>query len=191
VRLFVAVWPPPEVLDEIAGIARPAAPGVRWTTADQWHVTLRFLGEMETPGPVVDALTAVALPSADGILGEVVQRLGRGVLCVAVDGLDSLAGAVTSATAAIGRPPEPRPFHGHLTIARDRGARGARGARGTGTGGERDTRDTQGARGTDLRHLAGARLASHCFTVSSVAVVRSQLGGTGARYETLAEVACG
>ena len=29
---------------------RPARPGLRWTTEDQWHVTLRFLGEMETAG---------------------------------------------------------------------------------------------------------------------------------------------
>ena len=170
-RLFVAAWPPASVLDEIASIERPTVAGVRWTARDQWHVTLRFLGEMDSADPVLEALRAVALPAADAALGDRVERLGRGVLCVTVGGLDRLAGAVTVTTAALGRPPETRPFHGHLTLAR---------AQGRGRGG----------RGADLRPLAGAPVAPHRFAVSSVAVVRSHLGQAGAHYETIAEVAC-
>ena len=38
------MWPPPEVVARLAALARPTVEGVRWTTPEQWHVTLRFLG---------------------------------------------------------------------------------------------------------------------------------------------------
>ena len=44
---------PAEVLDQIGASPRVYLPGVRWTTRDQWHVTLRFLGSAD-----VDAVTA-------------------------------------------------------------------------------------------------------------------------------------
>jgi len=46
-RLFVAALPPPAVVDALRGAVRPlrlAAPGLRWSPPDQWHVTLAFLG---------------------------------------------------------------------------------------------------------------------------------------------------
>ncbi|NIR41602.1 MAG: RNA 2',3'-cyclic phosphodiesterase, partial [Actinobacteria bacterium] len=46
-RLFVAVWPPPSVVDLLARLPRREEPGVRWTTEAQWHVTLRFLGRAD------------------------------------------------------------------------------------------------------------------------------------------------
>ena len=42
-RLFVAVWPPDDVLDRLAVLPRPEVDGLRWTDQDHWHVTLRFL----------------------------------------------------------------------------------------------------------------------------------------------------
>lgn len=166
-RLFVAVWPPELVLDAIGHLPRPTVAGVRWTTTDQWHVTLRFLGEVAEWAEVVDALDNTALPAAEAQLGDGTGRLGRGVLCIDVHGLGPLASAVTAATAALGRPPEERPFHGHVTLARASRPGGA-----------------------DLRSLAGASIEPHRFPVRSVAVVCSHLGRAGARYETLAEVAC-
>ena len=64
-RLFVAVWPPDEVLDAIAALPRADEPGVRWTRRDQWHVTLRFLGSAEIEAAVAALHTVVwpALPS--------------------------------------------------------------------------------------------------------------------------------
>ena len=58
-RLFVAVWPPYEVVNSIAALERPPLPGLRWTTPDQWHVTMRFLGDVDDGS--VPALVA-ALP---------------------------------------------------------------------------------------------------------------------------------
>jgi 2'-5' RNA ligase len=167
VRLFVAVWPPAPVLEEISRLPRPPTAGVRWTTSDQWHVTLRFLGELASSEEVVEALSATSPASVEAQLGDVVRRLGSGVLCVDVHGLGPLAEAVIAATAMMGRPPEARPFHGHLTLAR------------------------AARRGPDLRRLAGAPVQPCRFAVHAVAVVRSHLGRAGARYETVAEVPCG
>jgi len=157
VRLFVAVVPSGPALAEVARLDRPEAPGVRWTTPDQWHVTLRFLGEVEDPGPVAAALDDAALAVATGSLGPRVAALGSAVLMVPVTGLDALAGAVVSATADVGRPPGDRPFRGHVTLARAR-------------------------RGASVRRLAGAPVTAS-FRVDEVRLVRSRLGPGGARYE--------
>jgi RNA 2',3'-cyclic 3'-phosphodiesterase len=45
-RLFVALLPPPPVQAELAALAAPV-PGVRWTPAENIHLTLRFLGETD------------------------------------------------------------------------------------------------------------------------------------------------
>ncbi|MER3453020.1 MAG: RNA 2',3'-cyclic phosphodiesterase, partial [Acidimicrobiia bacterium] len=50
-RLFVAVWPPEEVLDVVAKLPRPGVVGLRWTSREQWHVTLRFFGSVPEPAP--------------------------------------------------------------------------------------------------------------------------------------------
>jgi RNA 2',3'-cyclic 3'-phosphodiesterase len=141
-RLFIAVHPPERLLDQVDELLRDlgvsaghpsqadhrsgptghhARYGVRWTTRAQWHVTLRFLGEVDHPAPVIDALDGADLGSMGPIIasmGPAVERLGTAVLCIPVSGLDRLASAVTRATAELGRPPETRPFRGHLTLAR-------------------------------------------------------------------------
>jgi len=48
-RLFVAVAPPAEVLDELDAACAPLRAGredLRWTSREAWHVTLAFLGEV-------------------------------------------------------------------------------------------------------------------------------------------------
>jgi 2'-5' RNA ligase len=157
-RLFVAVRPPDDVLDIVAGLRRPERAGVRWTTRDHWHATLRFLGEVDDPAPVAAALDAAPLSAAAASLGPRVAVLGRGVLMVPVEGLDDLAAAVTEVTRAFGRPPPDRPFRGHLTVARAR--RGA------------------------VRDLAGEAVDVR-FPVGDVRLVRSHLGRDGARHEDL------
>ncbi|MZE53164.1 RNA 2',3'-cyclic phosphodiesterase, partial [Streptomyces sp. SID5770] len=51
-RLFAAVLPPPERLDELGQVVDrlhrlPGADGVRWTARAGWHLTLAFMGEVE------------------------------------------------------------------------------------------------------------------------------------------------
>jgi 2'-5' RNA ligase len=172
VRLFVAVSPPENVMEMLRGIERPGDPRLRWTTPHQWHVTLRFLGEVEAPQPVADALRLVPEALVAGGVGEVWATLGpkvawfpgRQVLHVPVSGLDALAQAVMDGTARWGRPPEDRPFSGHLTLARARGR-----ARGPAS-------------------LAGASLGA-AWPVAAFTLVSSVLGARVSHYETLATVA--
>ena len=128
-RLFLAVWPPSAVVEQLAALPRPVQPGVRWVPDERLHLTLRFLGEAD-PDAVTSALADLRLPAAEATLGPVVSRLGRNVVVVPAAGLDDLAAVVREATAAIGRPLDPRPFAGHLTLARlkQRAACGVAGA---------------------------------------------------------------
>jgi RNA 2',3'-cyclic 3'-phosphodiesterase len=161
-RLFVAVWPPSEVLDLLAGLPRAEQPGVRWTTPDQWHVTLRFLGAAD-PDEVSAALRPLGdrLAPVDVVMGPRVGRLGRGVLVLPVAGLDAVAAAVVDATRHLGQPPEPRPFLGHLTLARLKGA--------------------PACGLTDRVVRAG-------WIATELALVRSDLHPHGARYTTVSTV---
>lgn len=157
-RLFVAVWPPADVLDALGALHRPVAAGGRWTRRDQWHVTLRFLGPAD-PDEVTSALAGLRHAPVEAVVGPEVGLLGEGVVQVPVAGLDSLAKAVVSLTAGLGRPPEDRPFVGHLTLARVAGEPPA------------------GVLGQSL---------STSFPVDAVALVTSELGGNAARYTTVA-----
>jgi 2'-5' RNA ligase len=107
-RLFVGVWPPQDVLDQIEALPRPD--GARWTRRDQWHVTLRFYGEVEDPEPCVAELRAVAAQHGARAVtvGPATKLLGRGVLMIPVRGLDDLGTAFGNDK-----------FTGHLTLARD------------------------------------------------------------------------
>jgi 2'-5' RNA ligase len=65
VRLFVALVPPDEVVEDLAEFLgprqeAPEASAMRWTAPDQWHVTLAFMGDV-----------------ADRHLDELAERLGR------------------------------------------------------------------------------------------------------------------
>ncbi|QRN80912.1 MAG: RNA 2',3'-cyclic phosphodiesterase, partial [Nocardiopsis sp. BM-2018] len=45
--LFLALWPSDEARDQLARAvraARTSAPELRWTPAQEWHLTLAFLG---------------------------------------------------------------------------------------------------------------------------------------------------
>ena len=134
---------------------------MRWTTRDQWHITLRFLGDVDDPAPVEEALRAVPLPSATMRVGPAVAALGRHVVMLPVGGLDDLARAVIEATASYGRPPEDRPFRGHLTLARVKHGSASR--------------------------AAGTPFEAGC-PVEQVELFRSDLHPDGARYERLAAV---
>lgn len=163
-RAFVAVWPPPDVVESLAGLPRPEVGGLRWTTPEQWHVTLRFLGEVEEEAATEAFDSIVASGPVSAELGPVTGRFGRRILHVPVSGLEGLAAATVAATAGIGHPPEDRRFAGHITLARARHPRGV-----------------------ELRPLAGAPIAGR-WVVPEITLVASRLGGAvdrGARYEVV------
>jgi RNA 2',3'-cyclic 3'-phosphodiesterase len=148
------------VLTRIAELPRLSEPGVRWVPAAHWHVTLRFLGDADAER-VVSALEEVSAAVRPGrpieaVMGPEVARLGRQVICLPVSGLEALAALVSRATADVGEPVDPRPFRGHLTLARLR-HRGACG-------------------------LSGHALQA-TFAVREMELVSSVLGRSGARHE--------
>lgn len=52
-RLFAALVPPTDVLDELAAYLTPhqaAWPDLRWVRPEAWHVTLAFYGELDERG---------------------------------------------------------------------------------------------------------------------------------------------
>jgi RNA 2',3'-cyclic 3'-phosphodiesterase len=162
VRLFVAVEVPEAVRRAVGAIERPAGDDVRWVDPASWHVTLRFLGEVDGPEPAVAALGDVRGDGTTAVVGRTPRRLGPTAVVLAVEGLGDLASAV--ATAFVGLPgDERRPFTGHLTLGRLR----------------RPGRWPAGG--------VGVLPAEVSWPVGEVALVCSHLGGgRPARYEVLA-----
>jgi 2'-5' RNA ligase len=136
VRLFVAVVPPPEVLDELeAAVAplRPGWPALRWTGMPAWHLTLAFLGEV---GDDTAAALGPRLERAAGRHPSLPVSLAGGgafpgpararVLWTGLRGdrraLGALAGSVAAGARRAGAPPpdEGRRFKPHVTLARCR-----------------------------------------------------------------------
>jgi 2'-5' RNA ligase len=103
---------------------------VRWVRPESYHVTLRFLGEIEAARAAI--LARSVAEAAAGVapfelrLGEVApfpsaRRPQVIVATVAPEApLAALAGAVEAALARAGVAPEPRPFRPHLTLGRVR-----------------------------------------------------------------------
>lgn len=106
-RLFTAMWPSAEAVAAIERIERPEHPAVRWTTRDQWHLTIRFHGEVADAdvSVLVESLHELAATTAPRtvVLGPATRRVRRSVLVVPAIGLDDLT------------------EHAHLTLARARG----------------------------------------------------------------------
>lgn len=126
-RLFVASPLPGSVRERLdRGLAplRSARRDVRWSDPAGWHLTLAFLGEVPSLGPVIDAVHPIALrhaPSRLRLAG--VGRFGNRVLWVAVadeppEALGRLAVDVVASLQDAGFLIEERPFRAHLTLAR-------------------------------------------------------------------------
>ena len=153
-RCFVAVWPNADVVEALAALPRPAIDGLRWSGQDQWHVTLRFFGELD-PGDVGLATEAVGL-AAQGLDQPIVVHggpgtrfLGPGLVIWPVEGLRPAAEAVERVSAHIGQPLPGRQFFGHLTIAR-------------------------GRRGADLRRERHILVAAFLFLAGDLGVARTK-----------------
>jgi 2'-5' RNA ligase len=156
-RLFVAAWPTPGVAELLAEFDRPNEPGVRWIPRENWHITLRFIGDAAID-EIASRLGEAALPRSVAQLGPAIGRLGRRQLVIPAAGVDALAAAVRTATAGIGHVDRHR-FRGHLTVARL-------------------PPNTESA-------VAGQPIRGE-FEIAEVALVTSELLATGAVYRTVA-----
>ncbi len=161
------------------GDPKPVAPAqrLRWTSSEQWHLTLAFLGEVD------DAVVAKLRPRLErAVARHPAQRLaiaGGGafpsprkarVLWAGLRADNRTLGALAASVAAAARragapsPDEERRFRAHLTLARCR-----------------DITDLSGLTTT----LAG--FAGQAWTADSVRLVRSYLSTGPPRYETAGE----
>ena len=158
----MAVWPPADVVASLAALPRPDVAGLRWTSPEQWHVTVRFLGEADVEEAVAGFRAIEAPGRVIAEAGPCTGHFGRRVLHVPVAGLGPVATATVTATAGVGEPPPERPFAGHLTLARARDRRGV-----------------------DLRPLSGVPVGGR-WPVEELTLVASRLGGRSpARYEVV------
>ncbi|WP_084965697.1 RNA 2',3'-cyclic phosphodiesterase [Thermoactinospora rubra] len=175
-RLFAALIPPDEVLDEVAEAIAPyvgQVPGLRWPDRATWHITLGFFGEVAeevVPELEVRLARAVrrhhALDLAFAGFGAFASPRRARVLWAGVEG-DSAVRLADSLKAGARRAgavqTDDKRFHAHLTLARAK---------------------TE----LDLRPLVESLAGFHGSTwrASTVHLVRSHLGPR-LRYESLAE----
>lgn len=136
-RVFAALVPPPEAVEHLDGFLQPrrAVADYRWTPAEQFHVTLAFMGKAEEwrvdayveslagslarvpvatariAGPIAFPNPAEARVLAAGVVPE---SEGGGAV------LTRLAGRARGAAVAAGIEVDGQRFRPHLTIARMR-----------------------------------------------------------------------
>lgn len=134
-RMFVAIVPPDDVLEDLGEFLRPrqeAEQGFRWTAPDQWHVTLAFMPDV--PDRALDDLVARLERAAARRTpfsltvagGGAFPNAGRAKVLFAgleVGDEEELRRLKTGARAAAnkaGADAEGGHFHPHLTLARVR-----------------------------------------------------------------------
>jgi len=139
-RAFFALEPDPAsrraagvVRDALA--SRPHGDGVKWVRDDEFHVTVRFLGQVAaaTVAPLVERVGAQLrdVPgfdlALDGLHAFPTPRRPRVIVLDLEPAApaERLAAAVERGVLEAGFAPEDRPFHGHLTLGRVRRGRRA------------------------------------------------------------------
>ncbi|MEU0467362.1 RNA 2',3'-cyclic phosphodiesterase [Amycolatopsis sp. NPDC006131] len=155
--LFSAVLPPAAVVEtltaEVAGL--PRLDGVRWSSPDNWHVTLGFYGEDDARARADWLRPRLAGMSAPRIWLEGAGTFTR-VLYLGVYGE-----GITELGLAAGAGEEGRAYLPHLTLARTR---------------ERVPAELE-------RRLSGYR--SEMWTAAEAVLMRSQRSADGVRYVAL------
>ncbi|AEY90048.1 RNA 2',3'-cyclic phosphodiesterase [Streptomyces olivaceoviridis] len=186
-RLFAAVLPPGDVVEELAAeVTRlrrlPGAGRLRWTARPGWHFTLAFYGEVadDVVPALSDRLARAAHRTAPfplSLAGGGQFGRGRALWTGArgdVEALRLLADRAEAAARKAGVPMgEHRRYTAHLTLARSRDA-------------------------VDVRPYVAAltEFAGESWTVADLALVRSRLPTSGVpgeqpRYEVVERWALG
>ena len=130
IRLFVGLSLPEDLCDKLSAMCG-GIPGARWVPEENYHLTLRFIGEV--PGwqaqEVDEALAGIRAPGFDLTLRGVgtFQKAGRiAALWVGVEKTEPLLflqAKVETALQRIDLEPERKRFAPHVTLARtDRAA---------------------------------------------------------------------
>jgi len=172
--LFVAAYPPPDVCADFAravralSVGQPRPPGrsVRLAPADQWHLTLAFLGDV--PDAKVDSAVSAVVSTA-ALHGPATVRIagggtfGRGRFTILWAGLTGEIERVRALSAELRRclrrgklPYDTKPMRAHITVARP------------------GDRLTPAERAADLAALAAYE--GPAWTVDEIRLMRSHLG---------------
>ena len=132
-RMFVALVPPPEVVEDLSEFLAPrreAGTDLRWTDDEQIHLTLAFLPEVAEAG--LDRLTEALGERLSAIDPAAVRLVAGGafpnpyaarVLFAGAEPqpwLATLARAVRHTASHAGATVDGGPFHPHVTLARMR-----------------------------------------------------------------------
>jgi len=128
-RLFAAVALPRRICQALSFL-NGGVPGAHWAGEDQFHITLRFVGEVDGPtaSDVADALADIGgAPFTLGVRGVGHFDKGRTptVLWAGVENaapLFRLHEKIDRAMVRLGLPADPRKYHPHVTLARLKGA---------------------------------------------------------------------
>lgn len=169
----------------MAAPLRAAAPRASWVRPGNFHLTLRFLGDVE--GDRVREIGDAIAAAAAGVNGFELALRGLGAFPAAEeprivwvgasgDNLGALAAAVDGALERIGIPREARPFSGHVTLGRLRDERGVGSKR-------RGGMATQRALARALGEGAAAEVGR--TRVTHIALMQSQLAPGGSVYTEL------
>ena len=173
-RLFVAIDPPEAAKDALLA-AMGGVSGARWQRRDQLHLTLRFIGEVDTrtANDIADALAGIRHPAIAVSAGRrgFFDRRGRiDALWVGAepqDALKALHNKVDRALARIGIAPDTRTYLPHFTLARL----------------------AHGAGSVDAFLNGGGAAAFPPFLADSVTLFESRLTDAGADYSAVARFA--
>jgi RNA 2',3'-cyclic 3'-phosphodiesterase len=127
-RLFTALEIPRLVAGDLAAL-RGGVQGARWIDAENYHITLRFIGDVDDAlgHDVALTLAAIRRPSVSITLEELSSFGGDKPRALVVkaradQALAELQAEQERLLRRIGIAPEPRKFVPHVTLARLRGA---------------------------------------------------------------------
>ena len=126
-RLFVALRPPSVIRQACLTAMEDGPPGWAWQDAEQLHLTLRYIGDVDRPvaEDVAAALGSVHAPPIDLALCGVgwFDHGPRGALFARLAPVEPLAALHTKLDRALvraGLEPERRAYLPHITLARRR-----------------------------------------------------------------------
>ncbi len=128
-RLFSAIEIPRPLAERLT-LLRAGLTGARWIDPENYHLTLRFIGDVDgsTAREFAEALGGIEVPPFElrlNGLGSFGGHKPRAIFAgiAPSDGLDALRRANERAAREAGLPPEGRNFKPHVTLARLRNAR--------------------------------------------------------------------
>jgi 2'-5' RNA ligase len=123
-RLFTALEVPRSVAMSLS-LLRGGLPGARWIDVENYHITLRFIGDVDgrTADEIVDRLDRIERPEFQTALtsiGSFGSKKPHSVWAGVAPSpeMHALQAEIERICQRIGLPPDPRKFTPHVTLAR-------------------------------------------------------------------------